>query len=110
SARLSAARAALQDEERRVDLATALAEHDAAADLAIQAELAADRPSPQAWRERRRALQMARLAEKLGGTARAGDDVGTLWREWLALPGTGSTARADLDTRIEAALAHLFDG
>lgn len=110
AARLAAAHAALQDEERRVALATALAEPDAAAELAIRAELAADLPSPEAWRERRRALQMARLAEKLGGTTRASDDAGTLWREWLALPGTGSPARAELDARIETALAHLFDG
>ena len=106
--RLAAARAALQHDALRAALASALAASDAVAELAIRAELAADLPSPEAWRERRRALQMARLAEKLGGTARAADDAGTLWREWLALPGTGLDARAEFDTRIDAALERLI--
>ncbi len=53
---------------------------------------------------------MARLADKLGGGAafKAGDESTSLWREWLALAGSGSPDRADFDARIDAALTQLF--
>lgn len=110
TARFDAARSACSNADRRAALRDALADQAAIADLAIRAEFAAGLPSPDAWREHRRAHQMARLADKLGGGAafKAGDESTSLWREWLALAGSGSPDRADFDARIDAALTQLF--
>lgn len=110
TARFDAARSACSNEDRRAALRDALADQAAIADLAIRAEFAAGLPSPDAWREHRRAHQMARLADKLGGGAafKAGDERAALWREWLALAGSGRPDRADFDARIDAALTQLF--
>ena len=111
-ARLDAARSACSDERQRDGLRQSLADHDAIAELAIRAEFLAGMPSPEVWREQRRAHQMARLAEKLGGGAalKVEGETASLWREWLALAGSGSPSRANFDARIEAALAQWFDG
>lgn len=111
-ARLDAARSACSDERQRDGLRQSLADHDAIAELAIRAEFLAGMPSPEVWREQRRAHQMARLAEKLGGGAalKVEDETASLWREWLALTGCGSPSRANFDARIEAALVQWFDG
>lgn len=109
--RLATARAAQADPLICASLRTAMQDLDGLADLAIRAEFAAGLPSPDAWREQRRAHQLARLAEKLGGTSapKPADEAMTLWRRWLALPGTGVFARAEFDARIETAFAALFD-
>lgn len=108
--RVAIVRSALDDAARRGALAEALADTELLAELAIRAELAAGLPSPDAWRDRRRALQMARLADKLGGGASGRNDgVAALWREWLALPGTGLVQRSGFDARIEAALTALWN-
>lgn len=108
--RIAAARAARDDETRRRALSESIADTDTLAELAIRAELAAGLPSPEAWREQRRALQMTRLADKLGGGAsNRNDDVAALWRQWLTLPGTGLAVRSGFDARIEAALVAMWN-
>ena len=109
AARVAAVRAAGHDDALRTTLAAALQDQDTIAELALRAELAAGLPSPEAWREQRRALQMARLAGKLGGNATSADDAASLWRAWLAVPGTGHPTRDAFDARIDAALTALFE-
>lgn len=104
--RISVARAALSDSEYRKALACALGDHDVAAEFALRAELAAGLPSPDEWRERRRALQLARLASKLSGGIESEEGAEMLWRGWIAMAGTGLPSRAPIDARILAALAH----
>lgn len=108
--RLAAANAALTDPELAGALRAALADPSTAEILAIRLELLANLPTPDAFREQRRELQMARLAAKLSGaqSGSSADDTRSLWREWLDLAGTG--ARAALDARIAAAFTALFDG
>lgn len=108
SARSADVRAAIGDATRLRALAENMSDIRALADLAIRAELAAGMPSPAEWLERRRALQMVRLADKLGGAARGTDDAAALWREWLRIPGTGLGEHAAMDARIASALNVLF--
>ncbi len=109
--RLTAAKAASTDPNLAGELRAALADYSATEAMAIRLELLANLPSPDAFREQRRELQMARLAAKLsGGQVRAmADETRMLWREWLDLAGTGAPARTSLDARIAAAFAVLFD-
>ncbi len=110
--RLAAANAALTDPELAGALRAALTDPSTAETLSIRLELLANLPTPDAFREQRRELQMARLAAKLSG-AQSGspaDDTRSLWREWLDIAGTGAPARAALDARIAAAFTALFDG
>lgn len=109
AARLAAAQVATSDDARRAALAAALLDTTTIAELAIRAELAAGLPSPDAWRDQRRSLQMSRLAGKLGGSGAATDDAVTLWNAWLAVPGTGHPARSEFDARVETALTALFE-
>ncbi|MBK6728776.1 MAG: hypothetical protein IPG63_16415 [Xanthomonadales bacterium] len=101
---------ALSDAAQAAALADELADDIAITVLAIRCELLAGVASPEADREQRRQLQMARLADKLsGGAAQAAvDEAERLWREWLALPGSGSNARSAFDERIRVALGRLL--
>lgn len=106
--RRSAVRAAMTDPKARAQLEDAIQSQDAAAELAIQVELAAGLPSPEAWQSLRRTLQMNLLAQTLGG-AREVRDAANWQADWLALPGTHGDARAVFDQRIETALDTLHE-
>lgn len=102
--------AALTDPAQAAALSDELADHGAISELAIRCELLAGVASPEADRDQRRQLQMTRLADKLAGGAlhSTGDEAERLWREWLALPGSGGDARSAYDERIRNALAGLL--
>lgn len=110
AARVEALSAALVDPAHATRLAEALADASAASELALRCELLAGVASPETFREQRRQLQMTRLADKLaGGAVRStSDEAERLWREWLALPGSGGDARSTFDERIRSALGSVL--
>ena len=112
SRRIAAARAASEQPDLLTALSEELADSDAAGQLALSLELLAGLPSPDEFREQRRELQMARLAEKLSGgaTKPAADEALMLWREWLDLTGTGDASRSTFDARVALAVEKLLDG
>lgn len=109
--RLESVAVAMRDSTQAERLQAALADVEPASDFAIRIELIAGIPSPDEFREQRRALQMERLANKLTGasTAEAGGDAATLWRAWLAMTGSGGPRREAFDARIDRAFAALFE-
>lgn len=78
------------------------ASHQAAAErLALLIEYIEGRPAPEAFQNERKALQMQRLAARLGGTEKAAErERAELLAQYLAIGPFAAEARAQTDARV----------
>lgn len=81
-------------------------------DLAIQAEMLAGQPSPEADKDRRREISMARLAERMGQGEQQDTQAEAiaLWQQWCLSPAFAAGIDNGMNARIEAALGRLLGG
>lgn len=83
------------------DPATQASHQSAAERIALQLEYIDGRPSPDAFQNERKALQMQRLAARLGGTEKAAErERAELLAQYLAIGPFAAEARAQTDARV----------